>query len=139
LAAKAIPVLQAAVSGVESLNGPQYPEMESQALTIMTAAPLAEALISVGNTQGAQILLEKNLAMGEPMVAANPDIWWDFRVVLAESGFLLATTLDSAAPKDAERRRALLDRAATILTSHPASSPLTVHESELLAKIEAQR
>ena len=134
--AKAIPVLQGAVSDFEGIDAHGCPEMAIDGIVLMTKSPLARASIAIGDAQLARVLLEANLAAGEKMLAAKPALWWDWRVGLAETEFLLAGALDPTQPPEAERRQTLLERASAILEGHPAGNPLNVRETELLAKIK---
>lgn len=91
------------------------------------------------DTPQARIELEKNLSAGEYVQAAQPSGFWELQVIFAETGYLLAAVMDPARPREADRSRTLLKRTASIVESRAAKNPLSVRETELLAKIETLR
>jgi serine/threonine protein kinase len=139
MAEKAVPILHAAVRDLDAEDTVVCPPEVIDGIILMTTVPLAEALISIGDVEQARTVLEKSCTAGSALMTAKSLIWWDWRVALAETEFLLATVLDPSNSSDAERRGALLERAFATLDNHSMLSRLSIHELELLAKIKTLR
>ncbi len=99
---------------------------------------LAEALTAIGDRAQARRLLEPILAAHEADFVREPDLW-ETRTNLARTSCLLAEALGQANVGDAVRRKALLDRAASLLSGPDARTRLTPADRELSATIAALR